>query len=115
MTEATAMEVIAERRYQVRGMADLILQIGKPEKDARGESYFCPYIINGPLTQRMSSFGGVDAVQALLNALGAATVDLELCDEVVQGLLSLHGQSGDLGLPDPLALTRVRPTEIMDR
>jgi hypothetical protein len=86
----------------------LVLQIGKPEKDAHGESYFCPYIIKGPLTQRTSRFGGVDAVQAVLNALGAATIDLELCEEVVQGLLSLHGQSGDLGLPDPLALTRLR-------
>lgn len=102
------MKVIAERRYQVRGMVDLVLRIGKPEPFPDGRDFLCPYEIDGPLTQRMSSFGGVDAVQALLNALGAATVNLELCDEVVQALLSLHGQSGDLGLPDPLALTRLR-------
>lgn len=103
------MEVIAERRYQVRGMDDLVLRIGKPEPFPDGRNFLCPYEIDGPLTQRRSHFGGVDAVQALLNAVGAATIDLELCEEVVQGLLSLHGESGELGLPDPLALTRRRP------
>jgi len=108
MTEASAMEVIAERRYQVRGMADLVLRIGKPEPFPDGQDFLCPYEIDGPLTQRRFRFGGVDAVQALLLAVAGATVDLELCEEAVRGLLSLDGAVGDLGLPDQQAVHGTR-------
>ena len=104
MTEASAMEVIAERRYQVRGMADLVLRIGKPEPFPDGQDFLCPYEIDGPLTQRRFHFGGVDAVQALLLAIAGAANDLEGCEEVRQGLLSLDGMDGHLGLPDAAAL-----------
>ena len=104
MTEATRTEVIAERRCQVRGMVDLVLCIGKPEPFPDGQDFLCPYEIDGPLTQRRFRFGGVDTVQALLLAVAGAASDLEGCEEVRQGLLSLDGLVGHLGLPDPAAL-----------
>jgi hypothetical protein len=52
--------------------------------------------------------GGSDAVQALLLAIAGASVDLELCEEAVRGLLPRDGVFGDLGLPDPQALHGTR-------
>ena len=100
--------MIAERRYQVRGMADLVLRIGKPEPFPDGQDFLCSYEIDGPLTQRRFRLGGADAVQALLLAVAGAAVDLELREEAVRGLLSLDGVVGDLGLPDPQALHGTR-------
>ncbi|WP_203073775.1 DUF6968 family protein [Falsiroseomonas ponticola] len=102
------MEVIAERRYQLRGMADLVLCIGKPEPFPDGRDFLRPYEIDGPLTQRRFRLGGADAVQALLLAIAGASLDLGLCEEAVRGLLSLDGVIGDLGLPDPQALHGTR-------
>jgi hypothetical protein len=39
--------VIAERHYQVRGMVDLVLRIGKPEPFPDGQDFLCPYEIDG--------------------------------------------------------------------
>ena len=100
------MDVIAERTYQVTGLSELTLRIGRPEREGASDNHFCAYEILGPLTRRTMRFGGVDPIQALLHAIFAASLDLELSEEFVRNLLSLHGQPGYLGLPAPEATPR---------
>lgn len=50
-----------------------------------------------------NSFGGVDAVQALLNALYALSVEAEMSEENQTGELSWGGQRGPFGFPAPEA------------
>lgn len=91
-------ELIAERRLWVEGEPDkaVILRIGKPRPDPKGD-WVCPVHVQGLLndTQQQSGYG-VDAVQALMNALEAARYML---DRSGLALTWSGGEPGDAGVP----------------
>lgn len=94
------MTTIATRIYEVDGKPDLRISIQKPYIDTYG-SYFCEYEIEGPKTKLKGSFGGADELQALILTIYAIRLKLELCDEYLEGRLSLDGAKDHLDLPDP--------------
>ncbi|WP_408887867.1 DUF6968 family protein [Roseococcus pinisoli] len=61
------------------------LRIGRPPLAPEGDCWFCAYKIVGPLTNQKGRSGGEDAVQALVNALYGAPVDVEISAEDGQG------------------------------
>ena len=95
------IDVIASRVMEVDGKPQFHVRIGRPTLAPEGDSWFCAYQIVGPLTNRKGRFGGEDAMQALVNALYCASVDVEICAENAQGRLSWLGDAEDFGLPSP--------------
>ena len=73
------MDVIAERQPVLRrddGDIDVIVKIGRPELDASGENWKCPYEIWFGDSFKTMAMHGVDSIQAL--QLTIATLDVEL-------------------------------------
>jgi hypothetical protein len=93
-------DVVAERTYPVDGGGAVVVRIGRPFVEPDG-TWFCPFEIRGPLTDRLSRAGGVDAVQCLLHAVYMLSTEVELCREVQDGRLSWDGQRVHFGLPGP--------------
>jgi hypothetical protein len=90
---------IAVRRYGVEGEPgrELVLVIGKPRKDPRLTStWTCTVRIEGIPKQKHRRGQGVDAVQALQDAMVCARREL---DASGLRLTWLDGESGALGLP----------------
>lgn len=92
--------VIATRVYEVDGRPELRVAIEQPIMEENG-NWFCGYEIQGPKTSIKGSFGGADALQALILAIYAIRLKLELSDEYLEGRLSLDGAKDHLDLPDP--------------
>lgn len=78
-------------------------QSGHPRKAKALRWSECDYEINGPATKHKGSFGGVDAVQALLNVVYALSVEAEMSEENQTGKLSWGGQKTHFGFPAPEA------------
>lgn len=95
------MDVIASRTMEVDGKPQFHVRIGRPTLAPEGDCWFCAYEIVGPLTNRKGRFGCEDAMQALVNALYCASVDVEISAENAQGRLSWLGDMEDFGLPSP--------------
>src|SRR3954469_7283506 len=101
MPENEIMDVIATRTLEVDGHSQFHIKIGRPTLSPEGDCWFCPYEIVGPLTHRKGRFGGEDAMQALVNALYCASVEVEISAENAQGRLSWLDDREDFGLPTP--------------
>lgn len=95
------IDVIASRILEVDGKPQFHVRIGRPALAPEGDCWFCAYEIVGPLTNRKGWFGGEDAMQALVNALYCASVDVEISAENAKGRLSWLGDTKDFGLPSP--------------
>ena len=94
------MTTIASRIYDVDGKPELRVAIETPVVEADG-NWVCGYEIQGPKTRIKGSFGGADAMQALVHAIYMIRLKLETCDEYLEGRLSLDGAKDHLDLPDP--------------
>lgn len=95
-------DAIAVRSYPVDGGGSVVVRIGRPFEESDG-TWFCPYEVRGPLTDRRSRAGGVDAVQCLLGAVYMLSAEVEMCQEAQSGRLSWDGQRAHFGLPGPEA------------
>jgi hypothetical protein len=94
------MEVVATRVHEVDGLPALRVSLGKPLQEADG-NWFCGHEIQGPKTSIKGSFGGGDAMQALVHAIYMVRLKLETCDEYLEGRLSYDGAKDYVDLPDP--------------
>jgi hypothetical protein len=94
---------IAIRRYAVAGdpSREVVLTIGKPRPDPRGD-WMCSVLIEGVPKERRRRVNGVDAVQALQQAMVYARHALDACGLSVTWL---DGEPGDTGLPLPIPST----------
>lgn len=103
MKEQPTRAIIASRILDVDGEPSFTVQIAQPFLEPDGVKWCCEYTLTGPITQRSSSFCGVDAVQALLNVLYVLSVDIEASAENQTGRLSWGGQRAHFGFPAPEA------------
>lgn len=103
MSEQSKHNIIAFRVLEVDGKPDFHIQIAQPYLEADGVTWRCEYEISGPMTKHRNSFGGVDAIQALLNVLYALSVEAEMSEENQTGKLSWGGQKAHFGFPAPEA------------
>jgi hypothetical protein len=103
MEKQLKRNIIASRVLEVDGTPNFNIHVAQPYLEADGVTWRCEYEISGPMTKHINSFGGVDAVQALLNALYALSVEAEMSEENQRGKLSWGGQSGHFGFPAPEA------------
>lgn len=103
MNEQTMRTIIASRLLDVDGKPAFAMRIAQPYLEADGVTWRCEYDVSGPMTRHSNSFGGVDAVQALLNALYALSVEAEMSEENQTGRLTWGGQKAHFGLPTPEA------------
>jgi hypothetical protein len=94
------MTIIASRMYDVDGKPELRVAIEQPVMEADG-NWFCGYEIQGPKTSIKGSFGGGDAMQALVHAIYMVRLKRETCDEYLEGRLSYDGAKDYFDLPDP--------------
>jgi hypothetical protein len=97
--------VIATRRLWLAADSanrQVIVMLGKPEKlPGEYENYYCPFIISGMGDDICSYGAGIDAFQALQEAMRAIGVSLYLdLNPQVNGRLRWEGdEEGDLGFP----------------
>ena len=101
MSERGVANPIAVRRYRVAGAEqsgeDVVLTLGKPRRDPRGEWYCSVLIEVGGQGRRRTRVRGYDALQALQLALRFARRSL---DALGRPLLWLEdGTPGDVGIP----------------
>jgi hypothetical protein len=90
---------IAVRRYTVAGEPgrEIVLTIGKPRPDPRpGGDWMCSVLIEGIPKERRLRAHGVDAVQALQDAMACARHELDASGLPV---VWLDNEPGDMGLP----------------
>jgi hypothetical protein len=90
---------IAVRRYGVAGEPgrEVVLTIGKPRPDPkRPERWACTVLLEGLPDERRRRGRGVDAVQALQDAMMYARHELDRC---AIPLTWLEGEADDFGLP----------------
>lgn len=94
---STMTDIIAERQLVVEGEPgkSVVLTIGKPCPDPRGD-WVCPVEVQGVGESQQLNGYGVDAVQALMNALEAARYIL---DQSGLTLTWPGGEPGDAGIP----------------
>jgi hypothetical protein len=102
MDLTTIGEVIAERLLVLvrpdGSKHDILVSLGKPERRAGLEDYYCPYQIIGFSEPRISYAAGVDCFQAIQLALLKLGTELELRNNSEEGqLFWLH--EVDLGFP----------------
>lgn len=95
--------VLASRTLDVDGRPAFHLRVASPAVEPDGETWRCEYEVDGPLTRHRGSMAGVDAMQALLNALYILSVEAETSEENRTGRLTWGGQSAHFGLPAPEA------------
>src|SRR5277367_1061234 len=79
MATNNEINAVAERQLTLRndkGQIDVRVRIGKPELDASGENWKCPYEIWFGESCKTMAMHGVDSMQAL--QLTIATIDVEL-------------------------------------
>lgn len=108
-------QVVAERTYQLRsatGVRSVTVRIGHPVPDpAPGGDWVCPVELRGAPRGQLSGdtqpIYGVDALQAMVLAVGYAQQQLAQLQHRSRGKLSWLGSS-DLGLPDIIGLVGVR-------
>ncbi len=103
MNDISTRPIIASRTLDVDGKPAFTMNIAQPYLEPDGVTWRCEYEVSGPMTKHSTSFGGVDAVQALLNALYALSVEAEMSEENQLGRLSWGGQKAHFGLPSPEA------------
>jgi hypothetical protein len=75
------MDVIAERQLVLRkddGDIDVTVKIGRPELDASGENWKCPYEIWFGDSFKTMAMHGVDLIQALQLTIASLDVELEV-------------------------------------
>jgi len=94
---STVTDIIAERQLAVEGEPgkSVVLSIGKPRPDPRGD-WVCPVQVQGVSESQQLNGYGVDAVQALMNALEAARYIFDQSDLT---LTWPGGEPGDVGIP----------------
>lgn len=108
-------KVIAERTYQLRtsaGERSVAVRIGRAIPDpAPGGDWVCPVEFRGAPRGQLPAgpqpVYGIDALQALVLALGYAQQELANLQRRSRGKLTWLG-SPDLGLPDIIGLVGVR-------
>lgn len=93
-------ETIARREYLYEGpggTGQIVVEIGTPVPfpDASHGDWYCPFRIDGMGQRREGSMAGVDALQALLLAISAVKVHLQLISKGAK-LTWLDGN--DLGI-----------------
>lgn len=90
---------IAVRRYTVAGEPghEVVLTIGKPRRSSRPDGdWMCSVLIEGVPKERRLRAHGVDAVQALQDAMACARHALDASGLTV---VWLDNEPGDMGLP----------------
>jgi hypothetical protein len=92
---------IATRILVCDGKPGFEIRLGRPALAAEGDCWFCTYEVQGPLTQARVKMGGEDAMRALVLALQALAVEVEVSAENKAGRLTWLGETGDFGLPVP--------------
>ena len=76
--------------------------IGKPERFADSEDYFCPYKIIGLGKEKIKYAAGIDGIQAIQLAMKMIGADLYSSKEAKEGFLKWEGgDEGDLGFINP--------------
>ncbi len=77
--------VIASRVIAFDGRPRFQVRMGRPTLAPKGDLWFRAHEIVGPLTGRKERLGAVDAMPALANALGRASVGLGICAKKAEG------------------------------
>lgn len=103
MNDQPKHPIMASRTLDVDGEPAFRIHIAQPYLEADGLTWRCEYTLDGPKTKHSSSFGGVDAVQALLNVLYVLSVEVDMSEENQTGSLSWGGQKAHFGFPAPEA------------
>ena len=91
------MDILASRVLEVDGAPIFHLRLGRPVPEDDGQTWRCPYEIEGPLTKHRSSFCGIDPMQALLHAVRCLSLHAETSEENEAGRLTWLGEKGDFG------------------
>ncbi len=91
-------EVMVTRVLEVDGELNFLIEVGKPWVENDG-ARFCPFRLAGPATRYLGRAGGVDGMQALLNALYTLDVKTETAIENKEGRLTWCGDSAHFGFP----------------
>ena len=89
------MDVIAERQLVLRkddGDIDVTVKIGRPELDASGENWRCPYEIWFGDSRKTMAMHGVDSIQALQLTIATLDVELEFGAKKYSGKLYLYDE-----------------------
>jgi hypothetical protein len=100
--------VIATRKLEREGVANVVVHIGKPEKFPGSEDYYCPFRVHGLDNEKVGYAGGVDAVQTLELALKMVGTVLYTSTEAQARELTWNG-SEDLGFPVPSSIIDLLP------
>lgn len=95
----SSFKPVAVRHLEVDGKPSFLIEIGLPYQE-KGDVWFCPYQISGPETQHQGRFGGIDAVQAMLNVFYTLSAEAEGCVENLEGRLTWGGQREHFGFPN---------------
>lgn len=95
------LDPIAIRILECDGEPKFVIRLGRPALAPEGDCWFCTYEVEGPLTKATVKMGGEDAMQALILALQALAVEVEISAENKAGRLTWLGERGDFGLPVP--------------
>ena len=99
MAQRRVSHPIAIRRYGMAGEPgrEVVLTIGKPRPDPkRPDAWVCTVLLEGLPKERRRLGHGIDAVQALQDAMMYARYELDRCR---LSLTWLDGESDDYGLP----------------
>ena len=100
--------IIATRRFSVavdkyRTEKPIVLKLGKPRRfpNSNSKDYFCPFCIEGAGEEKIRYAAGVDAFQALQEAIRMLGMLIHLkINPKFGGRLRWEGdEHGDLGLP----------------
>jgi hypothetical protein len=89
------LDVIAQRQLVLRkddGDIDVKVKIGRPELDASGENWKCPYEIWFGDSFKTMAMHGVDSIQALQLTIATLDVELEVGAKNRAGTLYLHDE-----------------------
>jgi hypothetical protein len=100
-----AFDVIAERRFQLRGPAkrEVVVRIGTPEKDKR--DFRCAFQVVGLSDNSVQYSHGIDSFQALYLAFVGARRQVENNVEVLSGFfkkVSIDNEAGPWDLTMPI-------------
>jgi hypothetical protein len=109
--DAGSATPIARRTLEVDGRPRFHLNVFRPVPEDGGSTWRCDYLVDGPQTRHLGSQYGVDAMQALLNAIYVLSVEAKMSQENQEGRLTWDGQSVHFGLPSPEADPELMPRD----
>ncbi len=93
------LDVIAERHFETPSGKRFTVRIGRPRPFPDGQDWLCDYELIGPRTRRRRYAGGVDSLQALMQAMMMMGFEARMSKEYLAGGLTLYGNA-NLDLPE---------------